>query len=119
MHILLNQHYDFNLDIDIGELGEHFCTDIYDYGKVHDEIYRITNILKYRSFQYRLLQRSLMTNLVHLFKWKIVESEKCSFCKEEKETILHMLFACKYTEQLWIEVQEEIYGRFGVHMNVS
>ena len=55
---------------------------------------------KYRSFQYRLLQRALVTN-VQLCKWGIKESEKCDFCKEEKETVVHLLCECTQVLPLW------------------
>ena len=39
------------------ELGEDPCGGIVEFGLKHSEIYRLTNITKYRSFQYRLLQK--------------------------------------------------------------
>ena len=45
------------------ELGESFCETLIDYRDEHINIYRTTNVPKYRSFQYRLLQRALVTNI--------------------------------------------------------
>ena len=65
------------------ELGENICEDVVSFGKMHKEIYGLTNVAKYRSFQYRLLQRSLVTNVL-LYKWGIKVSDSCSFCGHEK-----------------------------------
>ena len=66
----------------------------------HMDIYKITNIPKYRSFQYRLLQRGLVTN-IHLYKWGLADSDKCSFCQQESETVPHMLATCVQATEIW------------------
>ena len=43
-------------------LGEEFDIGLYDFGLLHKDIYTIMNVAKFRSFQYRLLQRGLVTN---------------------------------------------------------
>ena len=62
-----------------------------------------TNSSKLRSFQYRLLNRALVTN-AHLYRWKIKESNNCTFCKKEKETIEHLYGHCDYTNQFLLDV---------------
>ena len=64
------------------------------------DIYKITNIPKLRSFQYRLLHNSIITN-AHLFRWKMLSNNLCSFCQEEKETTIHLLCECTIVENLW------------------
>ena len=41
-------------------------------------------------FQYRILYRILTAN-DYLYKRKINDSDRCTFCKTEKETIAHLL----------------------------
>ena len=94
------------------ELGVDLCQDIWEYGRVHKEIYSLTNVPKYRSFQYRLLQRGLVTN-IHLKKWNMLDSENCSFCKKEKETVSHLLWKCPVVQTLWQDVFQHIQQRFG------
>ncbi len=53
-----------------------------------------------RSFQYNILNRSLITNQ-KLFKWKIVGSPNCTFCQNEVETIEHIMFECNKVKELW------------------
>ena len=39
----------------VQELGSGFCEDVFKFGELHQDIYKVTNVAKYRSFQYRLL----------------------------------------------------------------
>ena len=73
--------------------------------KCISNIYVVTNVSKYRSFQYRLLLRAIITN-VHLFRWGLKQNNKCTFCSEEKETYLHLFVYCKKVQLLWIYVEQ-------------
>ena len=87
------------------EIGEEIGPDIFSFGKLHSDIYRITNIAKFRSFQYRLLQRGLVTN-VNLYNWNIMPHPNCYYCNEEVETIIHLLIECNVVKTFWQEVFE-------------
>ena len=103
------------------ELGDDFCEGICDFGTLHMDIYRLTNVAKYRSFQYRLLQRGIVTN-IQLYKWKITESTRCFFCKEGIETITHLLSECTIVQELWQNVKkflEQYYGIINVDLNTA
>ena len=95
------------------ELGEEYQDALVDFAKAHVDIYRITNITKYRSFQYRLLQRGLVTN-IQLQKWGIKDSKLCSFCKQDTETILHLLYYCPIVKELWDDLVQMIYLEYQV-----
>ena len=96
-----------------GELGENFCDSICEFGLAHREIYRLTNVPKYRSFQYRLLQRGLVTN-ISLQKWKIIPSGLCSFCGKAPETMIHLFVSCHEVVTLWKDLIEYMEKRFQV-----
>ena len=100
------------------ELEEDLCEDIFVYGKIHMDIYKVTNIPKYRSFQYRLLQRALITNL-QLYKWGIVDTNLCFFCKIHPETIVHLLCECTITMALWAEIKSFIQQEFGISIELG
>ena len=72
--------------------------------KCFREIYTVTNIPKYRSFQYRLLHRAILTNK-QLYQWNIVSTNLCSFCNEEVESYSYLFVFCKYVQSLWIKVE--------------
>ena len=65
------------------------------------DLNKVTNIPKYRSFQYRLLHRAIITN-IHLKHWKIIETDTCLFCGTDRESYIHLFVLCKKVEQIWI-----------------
>ena len=93
------------------EMSQEFCDGFIGFRDQHKGIYKVTNVTKYRSFQYRLLQRGLVTN-IHLEKWGILPSRLCSFCHTEPETLSHMFWTCSIVQEIWEEVAEYISTRF-------
>ena len=72
------------------------------------EVFLTTNIPKYRSFQFRLLHRAIVTN-IHLHRWGKLDSNLCSFCGKEPETYSHLFVLCDNIKQLWIGLEREMY----------
>ena len=64
------------------------------------DIYKVTNVSKLRSFQYRLIHNAIVTNK-RMFLWKQIESPNCTFCDRSEENILHLLVNCEYVKSLW------------------
>jgi len=62
---------------------------------------------KLRSFQYHIINRSLVTNK-KLFQWNLAESELCHFCNNNIETIEHMFVECAEVKQLWSGVVKKL-----------
>ena len=58
------------------------------------DLYKVTNIPKFRSFQYRLLTRVIITN-VHLEHWGLKPSNMCSFCEMHKKSYVHLFIYCE------------------------
>ncbi len=68
-------------------------------------IYITTSSAKLRYFQYQILHRTLVTNRkVEL--WDIKDSDKCSFCELETETISHLLYDCLHIKIFWFRVKK-------------
>ena len=63
-----------------------------------------TGIPKYKSFQYRLLFFGLVTN-AQLYHWKKRNDNRCTFCKEAKETIFHIYCECEIVFEFMEGVQ--------------
>lgn len=76
--------------------------------------FRITKDTKLRWFQYRVIHRILPTN-PFLFKIKVVDSIKCSFCNFEDETYLHLFYECRYICKLLDELRGKTYFYFKVN----
>ena len=49
----------------------------------------------------------IVTN-VHLKHYKIITTNVCSFCKEEKESYVHLFWKCKVVQELWKWVKNEL-----------
>ena len=71
---------------------------------VYNTIYQCTSDSSLLDFQYRIIHRSLVTN-VSLVKFHIQESELCSYCRQEQETIQHLFVDCSQTSTLWLSLQ--------------
>ena len=100
------------------ELGENFCENICDFARLHINLYHVTNVTKYRSFQYRLLQRGLVTN-VQLHKWKKRSDDLCTFCGQFSETTIHLLSQCSEVREIWTELNTYVKGRFNKEMELT
>ena len=96
------------------ELGEDICEGgVYGFAKIHSKMYKVTNVIKFRSFQYRLLQRGLVTN-VQLYKWGIVSSPLCFFCLETTETVVHIMTSCSVIKGIWQNFEEFVVENYMV-----
>jgi hypothetical protein len=56
-----------------------------------------------REFQYRIIHNYLTTNR-NLYKWKLNETTKCSFCFAEDETISHLFCTCAVTFTFYLNI---------------
>ena len=63
-----------------------------DWKKVYENNYFSTIETKLRSFQIRLNLRSLVMN-VQLAGFGIIDSELCSFCLQQPETLMHFFWS--------------------------
>ena len=85
------------------------CDTLYDSKEMADMVRKINAItisVKLRSFQYRFLMNAVLTN-THLFKYKIVQNDRCSFCNIDRETRKHLFFDCPYVRYLWKDIEDK------------
>lgn len=62
--------------------------------------FKISLSVKLRSFQYRLLQRWLTTNLIRS-RWDSQVDPRCYFCHNEIENATHLLWHCSHVQKFW------------------
>ena len=74
-----------------------------DWKEIDSLAFNVTLNTNLRVFQYKLLDRIVFMN-DKLFKFKLVDSLSCTFCKINEESLEHLLFFCKITEFFWKEV---------------
>lgn len=78
------------------------------WSKFHVHINKITECTKLHFFQYKLLNRYVITN-VRRNKFNVTISPLCSFCKNTPETIKHLFYDCIlvkkfiYTLRHWLK----------------
>ena len=68
--------------------------------KMYTHVYELTESTKLRFFQYRLLNRSLTTN-IHVSKWLQGQDQFCTFCKKVPENYVHLFFSCEIIRKIW------------------
>ena len=61
-----------------------------------------------KVFQYKVLNSILFTNK-KLSKIGYIQDDKCSLCKTDSESLYHILFECRHTEQFWKKFQYYYY----------
>ena len=101
------------------DIGTEFCEGLIDFGLEHKNILKLTNVTKYRDFQYRLLQRGLVTN-IDLHNWGLMDSNLCSTCMEQEESLVHLLVQCPTVQEFWTKFEEYIATTFpGVRISLT
>ena len=55
---------------------------------------------KAKELQYKILNRYIATNCF-LKKIGVIESEQCTFCKNEIETLKHLFYECRVVANFW------------------
>ena len=80
----------------------HFVNDT-ELEKIYSFPYRVALDTKSRKFQYKLLNRLLVTN-TFLCKIGIIPSSACSLCGESDELLEHLFLSCHYNKNFWSEV---------------
>lgn len=78
-----------------------------EYAKLFTFPQKVTIATKYRDFQYRMLHSAIITNRT-LYLWKILPSDKCSFCKKHPERIPHLFYLCEFTCLFWQDIKEYV-----------
>ena len=85
------------------------CRQDLDWASIYMIPRTVTVESKPRIFQYKLLNNILYSN-DGLYKMGIVQTPLCSLCKQEKETVIHLLCQCHVTRQLWCSLNGWLQG---------
>lgn len=78
----------------------------------------IVSCVKLRDFQFRFLHRRVFTNKI-LYKWKITETDRCTFCHDEYETMEHLFLHCQYTKRFWQQVSSWYEAMTDLEINLT
>ena len=86
--------------------------------KQNSYVFKYTNDINLRWFNYRIAHRILATN-DYLFKIKIRNSNLCSFCGNEVETLKHLFISCELVDNIWTQLEQWICEKCGFLLNYS
>lgn len=64
---------------------------------------KLAKSIKLRDFQFRFLHQKIFTNKM-LYRWGLVDSERCYYCRDHYETIFHLFFECLVVKRFWTRV---------------
>jgi len=76
-----------------------------DWNAAYQLSFQCTKSTKLIVFQFKLLHRRLATN-DFLKKVGIKDNDLCSFCKTEKESLIHLFWSCRVVSTFWQNFKE-------------
>ena len=74
--------------------------------------------IKLRDFQYKINNKILVTNSF-LFKINKVDSEICSYCKEQPEQIHHLFLTCPKVKLFWNELKTWLHANINLEISLE
>lgn len=95
----------------IANIGE------FTYGTVQKTI-EATSSTYFIYLHFRIINRIYATNR-YLFNIKVMEHDKCTFCEEVTETIVHLFWQCPVTQILIKEILSHLKAVYNIYLNIS
>ena len=86
--------------------------------KYYTTPYKCTTDSSLQWLQYRILHRILATNSF-LYKIKVTQSDRCTFCNLSRETIEHVLYECIFVEKFFLDVSAWLLSKKNLHITFS
>lgn len=91
---------------------------VHEWKKINTLVFSTTKSTKLQWFQYRIIHRILGTNHL-LYKMNKRQNPDCSFCKEEPETIEHLLWTCPVINDLWEDLNSWIFRETQIELPLN
>ena len=74
--------------------------------------------VKLRDFQYKINNKILVTNSF-LFKINKIDSDVCSYCREQPEKIFHLFLLCPKVRTFWNELKVWLYTNANIEISLE
>ena len=98
------------------ELGINITND--EWATMYINTMSLTKSTRLRFFQYRLLNRGLVTNVLRS-KWDPNVSSLCTYCSHALETVMHLLWFCPVAQNYGTTVRNVILNDYkGLHADL-
>ena len=72
----------------------------------------------FRTSQYKMLYKLIYTKKL-LKICRLVDTDTCERCNEQVEDFKHLLWDCRYSVNIWKEVEKQITERYGVTIKLK
>ena len=63
-----------------------------------------------KAFQYKVLNSNILYTNAKLFRIRYTAEDKCTFCKSESETLIHLFFNCVFLKLFWKDFEFYYYS---------
>jgi len=112
---LLGYHYDNSVEVPaisrfLSSKEEVDWSDVYSY------VYSCTSSTKLQEFQFKFLH-NILVNQYWLHKWKIADSDLCTLCQKEPETLDHLVWNCECVKPFWKAFVNFVYDIFKLRIS--
>jgi len=81
-------------------------------------VYRSLKCTQIWIIQFKILHFITATR-EKLFQWNIVESDVCTFCNEQIETLPHLLVECEVVKLIWIDLRLWLHERTDILIDLN
>ena len=78
------------------------------------KVQRATRSVYFMYLHYRIINRIIATN-TYLYNIKISNDKKCTFCRQDNETIAHLFWKCPVTQTFLKQIDNEPYAKYKIH----
>ena len=82
------------------------------------KLYSIIDDSKLLNFHFKLFHRIIFTNS-RLFKCRLIETELCTFCNEQRETLLHLFYDCSHVRTFLLQLQELLRTKCNINITLA
>ena len=81
-------------------------------------IYQNTQFIELQHFHFKMMHQTLANN-EDLYNWKLTDTNLCSFCHEQIETLCHIYLECEVTKHIWTELEDYIALHLDIRMHLN
>ena len=89
-----------------------------DWEETFTNIFKYTNDVKLRNFQFKLIHDIFPDNRI-LHKIGKIDSDKCDFCKTNRDSVQHYLWFCNKVQEYWSSVELLLQEATGLEISLN
>ena len=89
-----------------------------DWKKYYTLPFKCSKSTDIQWFQFRILHRIIGTNYF-LYKIKYTNTDRCTFCKIEPETLEHLFYDCQIVREFWNSIGQWIHAALGITIPIT